>query len=80
MNEYLQTFSNRLMMQNNQSLTYLRGELSSFYGMENFIEHLHGVGSNAISRSTINRAKRSKQINTLGDVGKVIFDNKPKLI
>ena len=73
MNDYLQTFSNRLAKQNKRSLTYLRNELSSFYGTENFVDHLREVGSNAISRSTISGAKRSKQINTLADVGKVIM-------
>ena len=61
-----------LTKQNKRSLSFLRSELLSFYGMENFVDHLKEVGSKAIARSNINRTKRDKQIADITEIGKVI--------
>ena len=71
MNNYLQTFMDRLENQNKRSLSYLRNHLSSFYGTQDFVRQFNEVGTKAFTRSNIDGAKRDKHILALNDVGQV---------
>ena len=71
MNKYLQVFTDRLTKQNRRSLSYLRDELSSFYGTNDFVGHLGDLGSDAVSRSTVPSTKKDKQIMSITEIGKV---------
>ena len=52
-------------------MSYLRDELSSFYGTNDFVGHLGGLGSDAVSRSTVPITKRNKQVMSITEIGKV---------
>ena len=61
----------QLSKQNRRSLSYLRSELTAFYGRENFINHLGNLGSDALGRSKVTGSSKEKQVMRLKDVGKV---------
>ena len=71
MNKYLQTFSDHLTKQNKRSLSYLKDDLSLFYGTDEFVGHLRDRGSDAVSRSTVTRPKKDKQITDITEIGSV---------
>ena len=71
MADYLQTFGNHLIEQNKRSMSYLKRDLSSFYGMDDFVGHLRKLGNNAVQRSTVDGSSRHKKILSIAEVGKV---------
>ena len=71
MGQYLDAFKKNLETQGEQSVVYLRNELSSFYGMTNFLGHLDTLGSKAIARSHIHRGKRKKHMMVMSYIAKV---------
>ena len=73
MKEYLRTFGDRIFEQNKRSLSYLKRGLSSFYGMDDFVDHLGRLGSNAVKRSTVNGRRRTSHIAGITQVGNVSY-------
>ena len=71
MANYLQTFGSRLSQQNKRSLGYLKRDLSSFYGVDDFVGHLRKLGNHAIQRSTVDGSSRHKKIMSIAGVGRV---------
>ena len=71
MADYLQTFGTRLVEQNKRSLSFLKRDLSSFYGMDDFVGHLRNLGNDAVQRSTVDGGNRYKTIMSIAEVGKV---------
>jgi len=70
MANYLQTFGSRLSQQNKRSLGYLKRDLSSFYGVDDFVGHLSKLGNHAIQRSTVDGSSRHKKIMSIAGVGR----------
>ena len=71
MADYLQTFGNRLIEQNKRSLSFLKRDLSLFYGMDDFVGHLKSLGNGAVERSTVDGSARYKKIMSIAEVGNV---------
>ena len=71
MNSYLEAFKDHLTEQNMKSISYMRNDLSAFYGRENFIDHLANLGSDAVRRSAVTGAGEENQILGLAQVGRV---------
>ena len=71
MSKYLQAFTDHLTMQNKRSMSYLKDNLSHFYGTDDFVGHLGDLGSDAVSRSTVPSTKKNKQIMGITEIGKV---------
>ena len=71
MGKYLDMFKSNLDTQSEKNVLYLRNELASFYGMNNFVDHLDNIGSKAVSRSQIHGARKKKQMLAISNVGKV---------
>ena len=71
MGYYLDMFNKNLDKQNEKSIFYLRNELTSFYGMMNFVQHFDDIGSKAVSRSQIHGTKKNSQLLAISYVGKV---------
>ena len=72
MDEYFKTFSDRLFEHNKRGLQLWRSEVSSLYGNENAINHIHSVGHHAYSRSNIAKGDNNVYVNTFKKVGKVL--------
>ena len=71
MGRYLDGFKKNLEAQSEKSVLYLRNELSSFYGMTNFLKHFDTLGSSAVARSNIHRGKKKKHMMVMSFIGKV---------
>ena len=71
MADYLETFSNRLSEHNKRGLVFMRNELASFYGNQNFVDSLHEIGHNSFTRSNIPEQRKEKHADMLGLVSEV---------
>ena len=71
---YLDTFKQNVEAQGENSILFLRNELSSFYGTTNFLEHLDIIGSKAVRRSKIHGRRREKKMSSaMAYIGKVRY-------
>ena len=73
MKDYLKTFSNKLLQQNTNGLSFYRHELSSFYGKNDFFDALHEIGHSAYKRSNVRTAKKEQHVTDFGQTGQVFL-------
>ena len=71
MADYLTIFSDRLSEQSKRGLAYLRSELSSYYGNDDFVDMLRETGHKAYSRTNIPATAKHTHLKSLKKVGKV---------